>query len=1340
MSTTKSSSTSALYDDVSRASFYTTTPSEQPMPPLSAFKRNKDIEGSSNSNEESVSTDAGLVEGSSNKDENELSLKRPCGVSPSSEHANVRPSEMDEGTQLCFASFVVFTSACARNEELPVSGIPISIVHLVWKLILSVAKLEAQPEKISSNTELFNFHRVSFRETEVECLKLSRSANVEYGERLFSNLFDKGKLVGFGETKVDVIKVWHETLVNLLENSEGDKVHKVYAMLYIPRHTLSYDKEKALSFLGDHKFARERIMILGVSLAAEVLVSDCEGVSDVLPNAYDIMSTELQNYPARTPEASVEIARGLLTLANSFQRMSLASLPLYFQALSIFESLTSSGSTIPKPLLELCQMDMAEVLHNVGKLSGQKSYLDRELQIRQVLLGKHHPLIANTLHCIGSLHVNQNQFKEALENFEEALRIRRLAGMDAIGLEPSVLDASRDIELSIADTLHWKGVVLKKMMKFNEAKECFKEAVKIRNLFISVEREEIAVLYHDLGFVEDKKGNTAAALAQYGEALRIRRACSKGREGKERILETLCDMARVYSDTGEIGYAIECYREAAENKQSVIVETVNKMKMWSIRETAKLLPKPLFHAGQDDKEVNILIRQVDDVWKDFTDHEKKDLAELLRIMVNAIDLMIEEYGKDSASVSSIFQSMGEVYLKIGFYNKATKCLEEAYKIRCHTLEIRDKLSALITYELAICYTNQGRDHQAIDMYGECLTLWKNLQCDVKEQEQFIGDSYYNMGNAQCALGREDALSSLSASHKIRQSQDPQDEIDIRKVQYCIGVANVHLRKYTTARLVFDAVLPEFKLHFGAEHLYVAYALYYIGQLNQAISLTSPSTDLLSKADRNYKLALSMFSKQLRSDDICLAHVHHSLGTMRSILEEYEEAKEHFDYSLKIYQMYSGDNLLVSTTLNHLGVIMTCTNDDDMSMVCLNEALRIRTNLLGKNSVNRAVILHNIGGVHVKCRRYQEAMKCYEEVLEVRLKCLGDEDLNVAKTLNNMGIVHARLGEFKMARKRLKSALKIRNIWEADTEGVASSLYNLGNVLARTQRFAEALKCYDESLNIRRSLFGDNHHTIATMMHNLGVLYEEKREYLSARNWYDEALRVKRILLGPDSLSLVATLSKIGDLHIISSDYHSALMCYQKVLKVQKRHYGPDHFEISKTFLCIGNVRKMTGSLDMAAMCIEEALRIREEKFGNRHVDVASALYLLGTVNELMGENEDAFLCYGNAYRIYREKKGNSQQRRHVVNALRKIVSNTPNSNTGFCDLLVITGDCWLSFEGVLTDWFKLIKCYVSLPTPRLVRDVLFSDISPVTSQRSLTNKEPPLFDTMFQAPDTLVYA
>ena len=78
-----------------------------------------------------------------------------------------------------------------------------------------------------------------------------------------------------------------------------------------------------------------------------------------------------------------------------------------------------------------------------------------------------------------------------------------------------------------------------------------------------------------------------------------------------------------------------------------------------------------------------------------------------------------------------------------------------------------------------------------------------------------------MGNAQYALGREDSFISLTVSHKIRQLQDPHDDINIHKVEYCMGVANVHLCKYTTTRLLFEEILPEFKLQFGAEHPYIS---------------------------------------------------------------------------------------------------------------------------------------------------------------------------------------------------------------------------------------------------------------------------------------------------------------------------------------------------------------------------------------------------------------------------------------------------------------------------------------------------------------------------------------
>jgi len=95
------------------------------------------------------------------------------------------------------------------------------------------------------------------------------------------------------------------------------------------------------------------------------------------------------------------------------------------------------------------------------------AFYDRTFQIRRLLLGPQHPLVADTLHCIGVLYFEAKYHSYALSCFTETLRIRRAPSPEAFASD--TMDSSqgstsygksqlsRDAELSIAETLEWIG-------------------------------------------------------------------------------------------------------------------------------------------------------------------------------------------------------------------------------------------------------------------------------------------------------------------------------------------------------------------------------------------------------------------------------------------------------------------------------------------------------------------------------------------------------------------------------------------------------------------------------------------------------------------------------------------------------------------------------------------------------------------------------------------------------------------------------------------------------------------------------------------------------------------
>ena len=101
---------------------------------------------------------------------------------------------------------------------------------------------------------------------------------------------------------------------------------------------------------------------------------------------------------------------------------------------------------------------------------------------------------------------------------------------------------------------------------------------------------------------------------------------------------------------------------------------------------------------------------------------------------------------------------------------------------------------------------------------------------------------------------------------------------------------------------------------------------------------------------------------------------------------------------------------------------------------------------------------------------------------------------------------------------------------------------------RKGAFADALKSYQEALEIYRKLVQSNPHDhlsdIAAMLNNLGNLQYQKNELDDALKSYQEALEVRRKLvrLHPqgDSSDLAGTLNNLAALQFDKGEFDDAL--------------------------------------------------------------------------------------------------------------------------------------------------------------------------------------------------------
>ena len=271
-------------------------------------------------------------------------------------------------------------------------------------------------------------------------------------------------------------------------------------------------------------------------------------------------------------------------------------------------------------------------------------------------------------------------------------------------------------------------------------------------------------------------------------------------------------------------------------------------------------------------------------------------------------------------------------------------------------------------------------------------------------------------------------------------------------------------------------------------------------------------------------------------DRSLANVLRTLGNLRYLLGEYDEAHRLNQKGLKISQDL-GDKSGVSTSLGQLGNLAYVTGD-------LAEARRL----------------------------YQESLKISQD--------LGDKS-GVSKSLHQLGMLAQAADDLAEARRFYQKSLKIKHDL-GDKSGVSSSLHQLGNLAYVTGVLAEARRLYHESLKISQDL-GDKS-GVSKSFHQLGMLAQDTGDLAEARRFYQKSLKISQDL--GDKSGVSTSLGQLGNLAYVTGDLDEARRLYQESLKIS-RDLG-DKSGIALTLAQLSLLEEKEGNLDKALELIRQA--------------------------------------------------------------------------------------------------------------------------------------------------------
>jgi len=198
-------------------------------------------------------------------------------------------------------------------------------------------------------------------------------------------------------------------------------------------------------------------------------------------------------------------------------------------------------------------VSVAESLHLLGFIALEEGepehaepYLRRALGIQRREYGDAHPEVARALNNLASCLIEQGKYAEAEGPLRQALGIKE----HLFGRE----------HLEVATILHNLGRVHLALENLGEAEAFYREALELRRRLVPPGSHELAFTLNGLASVLERRGRLEEAGDLYAEALEIRRQLYP--EGHKDTAVVLNNLARLRQAQGDLRAATELFTEA----------------------------------------------------------------------------------------------------------------------------------------------------------------------------------------------------------------------------------------------------------------------------------------------------------------------------------------------------------------------------------------------------------------------------------------------------------------------------------------------------------------------------------------------------------------------------------------------------------------------------------------------------------------------------------------------------------------------------------------------------------------------------------------------------------
>ncbi|MGH8090432.1 MAG: tetratricopeptide repeat protein, partial [Rudaea sp.] len=296
---------------------------------------------------------------------------------------------------------------------------------------------------------------------------------------------------------------------------------------------------------------------------------------------------------------------------------------------------------------------------------------------------------------------------------------------------------------------------------------------------------------------------------------------------------------------------------------------------------------------------------------------------------------------------------------------------------------------------------------------------------------------------------------------------------------------------------------------------------------------------------------------------------------------------------------------------------------DAAIADRREAAAAALRLYNKDSETALAAQFEVGDALAEAQRYPEAIAALQPALAAWRARHGPEDDRYVAACESLATADDGVGDLPGAEARFRELLALKQrIYTAPHDAIATPLRDLGQILAREEKFAESESLLNQALAMQKQVFGSDHVELAKTWDALGNVAVAQRHFADAQTYYGNAIAMCERAHFADEVCPRAR-NNLGMAYYRQDRLDDARADMTKALTERRALFGNDHPTVAYSLSTLANVAVKQHDYKTAVDDSAQALAVLDR--AGRGASREDALIREGYAQALwlLDRNEDA---------------------------------------------------------------------------------------------------------------------